>query len=205
MFDSEWGTVEAFGNTTRGRWALCDEDGVKAEILRRAGMSEDDLGAIGETARKAGTAFDDARFDLLASLDAVLATNDDPVLRKTRGEIDALQSHMSEWDVIQSAAPAQFMTRDSAALSEGRRTPPHLQLEARRVALLSYGLNLSELAKRARYVEKYLEKRLKMGGKSIARTDGKIFIGHGRSVVGDAPRAVEFRVAATAVTNTTLP
>ncbi len=51
------------------------------------------------------------------------------------------------------------------------------------MALLSYGLNLSELAKRARYVEKYLEKRLKMGGKSIARTDGKIFIGHGRSVV----------------------
>lgn len=181
-WDSEW-PPDSYSSTTRGRWKICDEDGVKAEILRRAGIAERDLAAGQEAATRVGAVFDDARAELLSSLDAVLATSDDRTLRRERDEVDGLKSHFFERDFIQDARPTQVITRDRAAHAEGLRAPPHFQLEARRLSLLSYGLNIVTLGKHARYVEKYLEKRLKMAGKSIARTDGKIFIGHGGSVV----------------------
>lgn len=47
--------------------------------------------------------------------------------------------------------------------------------------LHSSSIQVGELAKIARHAQRYLEARYKVKGKSIAKKDGKIFIGHGHS------------------------
>jgi predicted nucleotide-binding protein len=51
------------------------------------------------------------------------------------------------------------------------------------MAQKSHQLGVNELAKQATYLSKYLVKRRKLKGKTVAKTDGKIFIGHGRSLI----------------------
>jgi len=46
----------------------------------------------------------------------------------------------------------------------------------------SRGFALEELGKTARQARLYLQKRLNMKGTSMARTEGTVFIGHGRSI-----------------------
>jgi predicted nucleotide-binding protein len=51
----------------------------------------------------------------------------------------------------------------------------------RALSIESRGQSLEKLAKVAREARLYMEKRMNMQGKSAARTEGTIFIGHGRS------------------------
>jgi predicted nucleotide-binding protein len=46
---------------------------------------------------------------------------------------------------------------------------------------VSSGTQLRALGGHLNYIVKYLQKHRKMKGRTVARTDGKIFIGHGRS------------------------
>jgi predicted nucleotide-binding protein len=184
-FDREWGSVSVSSNETQGRWVVVDEEDAKDEILRRANASPEDVGLLDETARRALRVFDEVRNELLPTLDAVLASRakGDAVLKKVRDEIEKLESHHSDRDFIAAARPKQVVSRDSSAVMEGIKTPPHVRLEAEILSHVSCAVQLEELAKRARYLVTYLQKGMKMAGKTIARTDGKIFIGHGRSPV----------------------
>jgi hypothetical protein len=182
-FDLEWGEVQSFSNTTRGRWVVYDEDAAKAELLRRAGISAADLKFLEDAASHGRAVFDEAKGELLPTLDAVLASKEDSVLRKARDEIEKIPSFTSERDIATMSAPNKVMSRDSSAVMEGRKVAPHLQLETRILFQLSCGMQLSELARKARYLVTYLQKGMKMSGKSVAKSDGKIFLGHGRSSV----------------------
>jgi predicted nucleotide-binding protein len=181
-FDSEWGGVGSHVSLsrTRGPWAEYSYEAVQDEILRRAGIS--DLSAMGHAAEAAGNVFDECKAEILPTLDALLAANDDSVLREVRQKIAELKNHLSRQDFAQSYIPrGQYMTRDNLAISQGMRAPPHLQLEAWALEIYSYGNMAQELANNVRYAIRYLQQRHKMKGKSVAKTDGKIFIGHGRS------------------------
>lgn len=181
-FDSEWGFTQAIGNTTHGRWAIMDEQGVQQELLKRANVSDTDLNFLRDTAARGETILASARSEMLPSLDAALALNEDSVLRRIRDNAQKA-SPVLERDIMRANMPEQVASRDSPAVSEGIRVPPHLQLEARVLAQVSVGMQLDELAGHARYLTTYIQKRWKMAGKSVAKTDGKIFIGHGRSAV----------------------
>ena len=148
-------------NTTRGRWVLVDDESAKAELLRRARVSAKDEAFIIETVDRGRTVFTEARAELLPTLDAVLAAKDDAVLRRVRDQIEKLRPFVSEREITASTMPSQFMSRDSAAMSEGLKVPPHLQIEARIVSQTTHGVQLDELAKHARYLVTYLQKGLR--------------------------------------------
>jgi predicted nucleotide-binding protein len=61
--------------------------------------------------------------------------------------------------------------------------PHHRQVQAWLAEELSYGRKAAELAGIARHAANYLQKRKKMKGQTVARTEGPIFIGHGQSSV----------------------
>ena len=170
-------------NSTRGRWATYDDEGAKAEFLRRARVSAADLKLLDEIALRARTVFDETKGELLPTLDVALSVKEDPVLRKVRNEIEQTPSFTSEHDIAAMSAPKQAISRDSSAMMEGWKVAPHLQLEHKVLFQLSCGFQLVELAKHARYLTTYLQKGMKMSGKSVAKTAGKIFLGHGRSAV----------------------
>jgi hypothetical protein len=182
-FDSEWGRAGGFSSETSGDWAEYDQAAVINETLRRAGLTEEDLEPIHRAADAARDAFNAARDDLLPTIDALLEEENDRALRDTRKKIAALKTHYTMEEIAQIQAPKRFMSRDSLAVSQGLTVPPHLWLETRILEWFSYGAQAKELAALARYLEKYLRKKRKMKGKSVARMDGNIFIGHGRSLV----------------------
>jgi predicted nucleotide-binding protein len=63
------------------------------------------------------------------------------------------------------------------------QAPPHLGLECWLISQNSTAHYAGELAKQARYIARYLEKSMKMKGRTVAKLDGPIFIGHGHSVL----------------------
>jgi predicted nucleotide-binding protein len=179
-FDSEWGGVGAHVSRTQGPWAEYSYEGVQEEILRRAGIT--DLAPMGQPAEAAGRVFEECKAELLPTLDALLAVYDDAVLRDVREKVAELQSHISRDEFARSYIPkGQYFSRDTLAITQGMRVPPHLLIEAWALSMYSYGNRVQELANNVRYAVRYLQQRHKMKGKSVAKTEGKVFIGHGRS------------------------
>jgi hypothetical protein len=168
----------------RGRWAIYPPEAVEQEILRRSQVT--DLAPINEAAQVAGAAFDQSKGDLLPAFDALLTSQEDQALRKLNGEVAELPSHISQNDLANSMFPRgpHISTwHDEIAGDIYPALPPHRAFEAWLLSRQSYGQHCGKLAKLARYTVKYLQLRLQMRGNTVAKTDGKIFIGHGRSLV----------------------
>jgi predicted nucleotide-binding protein len=175
FFDTEYSN-----RTQGGPWTVYDYDFVLREINKRAGVS--DMSVIEAAAESVGLVFHECRDELLPTIDALLATKDDEAIKKVRAEIASLEAYHTEMDLFRvMASGKQFRTRDARAISEGVRAPPHVKVELWAMAQLSYQRSARELAKHANYLAKYIEKARKMNGKTVAKTNGKIFIGHGRS------------------------
>ncbi|HLY74557.1 MAG TPA: TIR domain-containing protein, partial [Planctomycetota bacterium] len=81
----------------------------------------------------------------------------------------------------ESRNPRHRMSRDSEAITQGVVAPPHIKIEATLMEERSYATGARKLSELAEEAMLYMQKKLKMKGKSVAKTDGKVFIGHGRS------------------------
>ena len=164
-----------------GHWVPIEYDAVKNAILHRATVS--DYMPLVEAARKAHSTFDEAREELYPLIDAVLSVNDDNVIREQKEKLAKLPGFFSTQDMARDELPrGQFMTRDSLAMSQGLRPPHHAVFKAWLFEQISCGKQVGEVAKIGRHLARYLEHKLKMKGNSIAKTDGPVYIGHGRAM-----------------------
>lgn len=182
IFDKEWGTESSPLNRTRGRWCIYPYEVVADEIIRRANLS--DMSSITQAAKTAEESFEQSRDELLPTFDALLASQDDATLRELRQRLAGLRSHISRLEFVKTQQPRQFFTRDYQALAQtmqGIQAPHHINFQSWLLELQSFGAQARELAKVARHAERYLKQRYKMKGATVAKTDGKIFIGHGHS------------------------
>ena len=109
------------------------------------------------------------------------AIHPDETLRELRNQLSELPDHFSQKEILQPQMPQTYLTRDSRSAFEGIRAPYHLEFKSYLMQQLSYGTQVGELAKIARRTATYLEMKHKMKGKTVAKTDGKILVGHGRS------------------------
>lgn len=179
-FDSEWGFEGAFSNRTAGRWQTYDVKRVISHIYQLAGNP--DLGTIETAAREIGQTFEEGKDELIASIDALLSVKRDDRLRELRDEIAKLRGYISRDELWRMRLPGgTVMSRDSVAMQQGFKCPPHQVVICVVQEQFSYAIHARELAKLARKTKLYLEKSLKMKGATVAKTEGKIFIGHGRS------------------------
>lgn len=179
-FDSEWGEIDGIANQTYGEWAYTQYQEVKAEIQRRAGVP--DLTLIEDATEAAEQVFNRSRSELLPLLDALISALQDAVIQESKDKVSKLSSHASMQDYINNLSPkGRFMSRDTRAMTGGRRAPHHTVFYCWVVSQASFGSHLKELSEIARHVKRYLEIKHKMKGKSVVKTDGKITIGHGRS------------------------
>ena len=179
VFDSEWGVDDSVSNRTTGEWAQFNHETIRQEILKRAGGIDLDLFTRIATLTK--EAFDKSKEDLLPTFDALLSSAKDKTLEDLRADLQKLESHFSSSHYVKLMRPKQFMSRDSLAVQQGMRLPAHISFQAWLGAQLSYGQQATALAKIARHAARYLERKNTMRGKTVAKTEGKIFIGHGRS------------------------
>lgn len=176
FFSSEWGPMRS-----RGDWAEYAFEGVKQEIERRAEVQG--VEAINDAASMAGSAFDSARSEILPALDAILASRKDDTLKELRESIASLHDHGSMEDFARSwIRQGQYVVRDPRAQGGGGfQVPHHMRYQAWLLERASYGIQAGELAKLTMQAVKYLKYTMSMKGNTVAKTDGSVFIGHGRS------------------------
>lgn len=179
-FSIEWGEKGVNYGDTRGPWVYYTFEDVKSEVMRRAGVS--DFASLDDAAEKAEEIFNEEKSNLLPILDALLSTHDDNAIRDARDKIGKLQSHFGHKTCIDAIRPkGQTLIRDMRAAEGGHRPPLHLQLQTWLMSQASHADQLKRLASTVRHAKRYMEARHKMKGKSIAKTEGRITIGHGRS------------------------
>jgi predicted nucleotide-binding protein len=180
-FDTEWGGGDpGLSETTGGPWCEYTYKEVADEILRRAQVP--DLALLADAARSATEAFDSTKAEVLPTLDAILTVHPDQVIKDLRTTIVGLESFILAEKFVKPRAPKRQSTRDPRAHQGGFQVPHHISFECHVLQLVSNGEQTSELAKAIRHAVTYLQKKHKMKGKTVAKTDGKIFIGHGRSL-----------------------
>jgi predicted nucleotide-binding protein len=169
----------------RSRWREFSFEEVRKEILHRASVGLQQLHTINQAVRKVSKAFEAAREEVLPTLDAILSSHkDDTVLNDIRNKIDKLEDHIPAEKFLKKWMPkGQVMTSDPRVLSEGFRYPPHFQFQSWVLEQFTYGNQAQEMGKLIRRAVRYLEQKMQMKGKTVAKTSGKIFIGHGGSAV----------------------
>jgi len=177
-FSVEWGLMMEYRSP--GDWAEFSYEQILEYVKRSSGVR--DFKPITDAAEAACEVFDEAKSELLPILDAMIASNDDLTIKDIRGNVQELKSHHSVEDIIRALMPSgQIMSRDMLAVGQGMQAPLHLRVSAWTLSQYSHGGQLKELSKLARHAIRYLRARFQMKGKTVAKTTGKIFIGHGAS------------------------
>jgi predicted nucleotide-binding protein len=154
---------------------------VEDAVLALADVKE--LTPINDAAKLAADTFAAAKEELLPVLDAVLGGHDDDTVRAQREKLEKLTNCIPAEDLARQEMPGgRYISRDILAMSEGPRLPHHTMFKVQLMEQVSFGLHAGEVAKIARHTARYLEQRAKMKNTRTAKTDGKIFLGHGRSL-----------------------
>jgi len=178
VFSMDWGFNDL--GETKGDWREYRFEEVIDAILARAGNP--DLEKVNKSSMDARRVFSDCKQELVATVDALLANAKDTALGELRASVAKLSAFISEQDFLASRRPGgPLMSSDMRALGGGPQTPPHIAIECRAESLFSPRQRLNELESLARQSRLYLQKKMKLKGASVARTEGTVFIGHGRS------------------------
>jgi len=177
-FSSEWGLKGSIATDTCGDWREFDFDAVKDEIDRRAGSP--DLGPAKEDATKGRELFEEKRDQIISILETVKQRRPDSFIERLLEEANKARL-ISTTDYVNVVRPSgTFMSRDTLALTQGLRTPPHIAVLAEVVSLRSPIKACEALAKTARKASAHLERRERESIR-MSRIGTNVFIGHGRS------------------------
>lgn len=179
-FSPEWGLMDTFVSNTRGTWVEYQADDVKVEIRKRAGCP--DMEPADEVREQAIREFDTLKAQVSSILETVTAANPDRFLSSLTEELDDL-SIADKSQLIDALRPrGKFLIRDTTALSQGFRTPPHVSVLSEVLAVRQALVTASSLAALARKAGSHLARR--HGQRQRAATVGtNVFIGHGRSAL----------------------
>jgi hypothetical protein len=178
-FSKEWGLMGELGDTT-GEWCEYAFEEVRALIFKLA--HDPDLAAAKRIAYEGVRHIEDKREELLSILESELMVREDPFLERVRDQVKDAKVFTAE-DAARVKRPSgTFMSRDSAAISQGLKTPPHIAVLSEAVAVRSSLIGCDRLAKLAVRAATHL-RRLGDGGRHGKGGTTSIFIGHGQSPV----------------------
>lgn len=178
-FSQEWGLMDTFGIMgSSGDWCEYDPKAVRAAIDEQAGSSDTSQALIASKA--AYTVFDRAKAAISSIVANELELREDGFLEKLLEELEPLVC-LSTLEVADRwRGKRQVMTRDTTAIGQGTRVPPHVLVKAE-VASLRLPFQCCErVAQIARKAGSHLERKAKQR-KSEDRVGTNVFIGHGRS------------------------
>lgn len=176
-FSSEWGLVRRFQGTA-GDWREYDYDGVRAEILRRAG--DPDLSPAQAAASAVQDVFDDLRDQIVSILESVKSSDGHAFIERLLEEA-MTERLFSAADFIAAQRPAgTLMSRDSLAMTQGLQPGPHLVLLAEVFELRARKTACEKLAKTALKAVSHLE-RMRRDEVRAERVGTNVFVGHGNS------------------------
>jgi hypothetical protein len=180
-FSPEWGMEELFDQRdgTTGDWCEHNDDEVVNTIHALAG--DPDLATAKELSEKAKGAFDEEKHEVISLLTTVLTENTDTFILKLKDEVEKLKV-LSKGQIIRAMQPSgKFMSRDSLALTQGFRTPPHIIVLSEIYALRQPSLCCEKLGQIARRAGSHLARQSRRSNRS-KEIGTNVFIGHGGSL-----------------------
>ena len=179
-FSQEWGLRGGgFSGGKRGDWVEHKEDVVRRAIYKKAGNP--DMQPVRAFSEIAKHTFEDCKAEVLSLLTIALEEHEDSFLTSLKEETEKYRL-LSESDWVKRSRPSRFETRDTLAVDQGLRTPPHIAILAKFGAfqiLLNVCEGLSKVAKRA---ASHLAKR-ERNSRRRQEIETNVFIGHGRSLI----------------------
>ncbi len=179
-FSPEWGLMGGLGTDTTGDWHEFDTTDVQTAVRNLADNPDfDPCLALQEEAIQA---FEAHRSDVISILEINIEQHPDRFLERSRAELENLAT-INRNEIVRRLSPGgQIMTRDTLALTQGLRTPPHISIVAD-VLLAEHALDtLNELQRIAANAGAHLQRSFNT--RRQQDTPGtNVFIGHGRSVL----------------------
>lgn len=181
-FSKEWGLMGRYGITeTTGDWREFRFDDVTQAIYDQAGNP--DLSSQEELAEVARDMFDEAKARTLSILSAIGHDHpNDKFAADLQTKVEEKQVITAD-DFIKALSPSgQVISRDSVAIGEGFRCPPHVSVLAR-VYAIQYPFDAcKELSKYIRQIASHLE-HIERRTEHSMRIGTNVFIGHGGSPI----------------------
>jgi predicted nucleotide-binding protein len=148
--------------------------------MRLAG--DPDLHAARAFQHEARAKFDVDKSEALSILAMELEHSPDPYLESLKVDLERTEFHSAS-DAIEDASPkGQFFTRDSLALSQGFRTPPHIEVLADMFVLHQPRILCDKLSSIARKAGSHLARKARQR-RQTEMVGTNVFIGHGRSLL----------------------
>lgn len=179
-FSPEWGFVEAFSNPITGDWQEYSYDDVYDKIVSIA--NQPDINKLTIQSNLAEEKFTNAKDEALTLLEILISKDSEKFYEDRKSEIEKIKL-ISREDFLKSQIPqGQFFSRDSLAMSQGIKFPPHKSIEAMLMSMLSPQFNLQSLSSILRKTSTFISKKVTYTGVTM-KTEQKIFIGHGRSLI----------------------
>ncbi len=179
-FSQEWGLdgPSYVGLGSRGDWREFDPKAVEAAIYSLANLP--DLEPARKAAAAANSAFDKSKTEAVSVVEIELSVEFDAFLARLRSDLERLEP-LSSFDIAQLWSPkGQIMTRDTLAMGQGNKVPPHILVLAD-VASIRQSFRICSAAadmciKAASHLERKSRKKA-----AAARIGTNVFVGHGRS------------------------
>jgi hypothetical protein len=169
-FSSEWGLHRSSGD-----WREYDPEDIRKLILEE---SEVDLDAAEELCDEARSSFEEQRDELISVLESIGPSRDN-YLDRVLDDVQKLKCPPAG-SYFQRLLPNQLVSRDSLAISQGSRRPPHLALLCRASEIRATLTRCRDLAREALKAASHLE-RTQHRKQAEDRIGTNVFIGHGRS------------------------
>lgn len=178
-FSAEWGFHDAFSNPTSPNWQEVTFEDVETEVHARSNSA--DMAPLDSRSKEVVKEFKKYRKKIVELLTSALDATTSEQVEELRDKANSLKPFYSADEVAQSQIPkGNFWSRDGLAMSQGIRTPPHIQIYARCASLGSAFYQIGELATIAETASNVIRKWGVTNSKGLL-ADGTIFIGHGRS------------------------
>jgi hypothetical protein len=178
-FSSEWGLMAVFSRHTSQNWVECPKDAIRKAA--DTDIDGDFLARLEALSDSAAKVCQEGQDTLLTVVDVLLDAKKTSTLERLRDDIKKIEHRTSAHKFVEVMRPTgSFMSRDSTAISQGIRVPPHAAMRAELISLFSPFTGIEKLIKACRNVLDYMEVHDMVDAKTIKKAE-RVFIGHGRS------------------------
>lgn len=180
-FSKEWGLMDSWSiRGTIGEWQEFRHDHIIDIIHAKAGNP--DLQRFQTECREVREFFDEAYSLVISAIST--ASEDfpsDKFLEELSHKVRELKIFDASDFIGYRRPTGQFMTRDVTALQQGIKTPPHIEVWAKVMAIKHPYIACRELAKFSSQIASHIENKSNKARRD-QRVGTNIFIGHGRSL-----------------------
>ena len=178
-FNKRWGLRNSrnTGARTSGDWIEYDPQQVIEEIDHRAG--DPNMSPILSFKQRADDRIRITKRNILSIIDIAISQRNSPLLADIKDELSKL-STSAESEVVNGWRPEPGPCYDLTAIQQGRKTPPHLQIAARVLAIQSTSDSVGKIIEIANQTKLHISRQHRYVDQ-IGPTGNRVFIGHGRS------------------------